>query len=287
MGLQGKTVNVIADLHTHTNASDGILRPDELVSRAKLQGVDLLAITDHDTVAGLKDAKAAADAVDLAFVGGIEVSCQWRGKGIHIVGLGIDAENPELLAAVASQAQVRQRRAIVIADRLEKVGLAGALEGAKAIAGDAEIGRPHFARFMVDQGFSRTVDQAFKRYLGNGKIGDVKQEWPEIPPMVAAIQAAGGRAVLAHPDKYKLTRSKLRECLTDFKACGGNAMEVVSGQQTPNITRDMAQLCQRFELLASCGSDFHHPNAGWQELGRFDKLPPELTPVWHDWLLAA
>lgn len=277
---------MIADLHTHTTASDGILRPDELVSRAKLHGVDLLAITDHDTLAGLPLAQEVAIANDIQLITGIELSCLWQGRGIHIVGLNVDLTNETLLEGVAQQAAVREKRARIISERLEKAGIANAYDGAKAIAGEGEIGRPHFAQYLVKAGAVRSVEQAFKRYLGAGKPGDVKQDWPEIGQAVAWIHAAGGRAVVAHPVKYKLTRTKLRELLTDFKACGGDALEVISGLQTPNITRDMSLMCQQFGLLASCGSDFHSPNAGWQALGGFGKLAPELTPVWHDWLAA-
>lgn len=277
---------MIADLHTHTTASDGILRPDELVSRAKLHGVDLLAITDHDTLAGLPLAQEVAIANDIRLITGIELSCLWQGRGIHIVGLNVDLNNEKLLAGVEQQGVVREKRAHIIAERLEKAGISGSYEGAKAIAGEGEIGRPHFAQYLVQTGAVRSAEQAFKRYLGAGKAGDVKQDWPEISQAVAWIQAAGGRAVVAHPVKYKLTRTKLRELLTDFKACGGDALEVISGLQTPNITRDMGLLCRQFDLLASCGSDFHSPNAGWQALGGFGKLAPELTPVWHDWLAA-
>ena len=277
---------MIADLHTHTTASDGILRPDELVSRAKLHGVDLLAITDHDTLAGLPLAQEVAIANDIRLITGIELSCLWQGRGIHIVGLNVDLKNEKLLAGVEQQGIVREKRAKIIAERLDKAGIKGSYEGAKAIAGEGEIGRPHFAQYLVQTGAVRSAEQAFKRYLGAGKAGDVKQDWPEISQAVAWIHAAGGRAVVAHPVKYKLTRTKLRELLTDFKACGGDAIEVISGLQTPNITRDMGLLCQQFELLASCGSDFHSPNAGWQALGGFGKLAPELKPVWHDWLAA-
>ncbi|MDZ7923754.1 MAG: PHP domain-containing protein [Marinagarivorans sp.] len=276
---------MIADLHTHTNASDGILRPDELVSRAKLHGVELLAITDHDTVAGLAEAKAAAEQEKLQLVTGVELSCQWQARGIHIVGLNLNVDCEQLQARLVAQAEVREARALIIAERLAKEGFANTYEGAKALAGNAEIGRPHFAKYMVDMGYVGSVEQAFKRYLGAGKIGDVKQSWPEVVDAVAWINEAGGRAVIAHPDKYKLTRTKLRELLTDFKAAGGSAVEVISGLQTPNITRDMADLCRRFKLLASCGSDFHQPNLGWQNLGGFGQLPEGLTPVWHDWAL--
>jgi predicted metal-dependent phosphoesterase TrpH len=277
---------VIADLHSHTTASDGILRPNELVSRAKLHGVDLLAITDHDTLAGLPEAIEAAKNCGLRLVAGIEISCLWQGRGVHIVGLNVDTSNSDLLAGVAEQATVRKSRARLIAERLEKIGCVGVYDGAKAIAGEAEIGRPHIAKYLVEHGFVTSVDQAFSRYLGAGKLGDVKQNWPQISQAIQWIHAAGGRAVVAHPVKYKLTLTKLRQLLTDFKACGGDALEVISGIQTPNITRDLGSLCQQFELLASCGSDFHYPNAGWQELGSFGKLAPELNPVWHDWLCA-
>ncbi|HEY7772284.1 MAG TPA: PHP domain-containing protein [Marinagarivorans sp.] len=278
---------MIADLHTHTTASDGILRPDELVSRAKLHGVDLLAITDHDTLAGLPLAQEVANASDITLVAGIELSCLWQGRGIHIVGLNVDVACPTLNAGVVQQGAVREKRARIIAERLEKAGITGAYEGAKAIAGEAELGRPHFAQFLLATGAVRSAEQAFKRYLGAGKLGDVKQDWPSIEQAVAWVHAAGGRAVVAHPVKYKLTRTKLRELLADFKACGGDALEVISGLQTPNITRDMGLLCRQFELLASCGSDFHSPNFGWQALGGFGKLASELTPVWHDWRIAS
>ena len=270
---------MIADLHTHTTASDGILRPDELVSRAKLHGVDLLAITDHDTLAGLPLAQEVAIANDIQLITGIELSCLWQGRGIHIVGLNVDLTNTTLLEGVAQQAAVREKRARIISERLEKAGIANAYDGAKAIAGEGEIGRPHFAQYLVKAGAVRSVEQAFKRYLGAGKPGDVKQDWPEIGQAVAWIHAAGGRAVVAHPVKYKLTRTKLRDLLTDFKACGGDALEVISGLQTPNITRDMSLMYEQFGLLASCGSDFHSPNAGWQALGGFGKLAPELTQI--------
>lgn len=274
---------MIADLHTHSTASDGILRPSELVSRAKLHGVDLLAVTDHDTLAGFAEAKAAASAEGIHLVSGLELSTLWHGRSIHIVGLNVDVTCASLNEAIASQAAVRQKRALVIAERLEKAGFKGALEGAKAKAGDAEIGRPHFGQFLVDAGHVKSMDQAFKRYLGAGKIGDVKQDWPEVSQAVSWIKEAGGRAVIAHPVKYKLTRTKLRELISDFKSYGGDAIEVISGLQTPNITRDLTLLCQQFGMMASCGSDFHTPSAGWQALGSFGKLAPELTPVWHDW----
>ena len=274
---------MIADLHTHSNASDGILRPEELVSRAKSQGVSLLALTDHDTTAGIDAAKREAIAAGMGFIAGVEISTLWNGIGIHIVGLNIDTAEPTLANALSSQQNIRDERAKEIAARLAKLGVSGSYEGAKQIAGNAEIGRPHFAQHLLNEGVVTSIEQAFKKYLGAGKPGDVKQLWPDVREATAWIRAAGGKAVIAHPDKYKMTRTKLRALIEDFKNHGGQAIEVISGLQTPNITRDMTGLCERFALEASCGSDFHQPNAHWQELGSFGKLAPHLTPVWHDW----
>lgn len=274
---------MIADLHTHSNASDGILRPEELVSRAKSKGVSLLALTDHDTTAGIDEARREASAQGLGFIAGVEVSTQWAGMGIHIVGLNVEPNEKTLQAALAAQQQTRDQRAQEISQRLARLGFSGCYDGAKRIAGTAEIGRPHFAQHLVNEGVVANTEQAFKKYLGAGKAGDVKQHWPEVGEAVSWIRAAGGKAVIAHPDKYKMTRTKLRLLVEHFKDQGGAAIEVISGLQTPNITRDMAGLCERFELEASCGSDFHQPNAHWQELGSFGTLAPHLMPVWHDW----
>ncbi len=273
----------VVDLHCHSDRSDGILSPEALVSRAKARDVSVLALTDHDTIAGLAAAKAQAALEGMTLLNGIEFSCQWQGRGIHIVGLNFDDGDQDLLALIARQHQRRMERSAMIAEKLERAGFDNALARAKTQAGEASLGRPHFAHAMVEAGFVRSVDQAFKRYLGSGKPGDVKQVWPEFEEVVPVVRAAGGAAVVAHPLKYKMTRTKLRAMLDDFRDCGGNAMEVVSGAQRPEQTREMAQLAGRFALLSSCGSDFHMPGTQWGELGKFPALPETVTPVWSLW----
>jgi len=273
---------LIYDLHCHSTCSDGILSPSELVSRAKSKGVDVLALTDHDSIAGLAEARVAAQACGLDLINGIEFSCQWGSRGVHVVGLGLNVDSPELLAVIEGQAQRRAERNEVIAKKLAKAGFPGALEGVKKLATEAAIGRPHFAQFLVDQGHVKSSNQAFKKYLGAGKIGDVKNIWPDLDEVIDWIHAGGGQAVLAHPNKYKLTRTKLRALCADFAEYGGVAIEVVSGKQAPGVAEDMVRIASEFGLLASCGSDFHQPDP-WQELGSSSRLPPGSDPVWKDW----
>ena len=272
-----------ADLHCHSLASDGALTPAEVVARAHANGVQMLALTDHDTLRGLSQAESEAASLNLELVSGIELSSQWSGVGIHIVGLAVDTKNAQLLHAVGKQEVARETRAREIGRRLGKKGFEAAYEGAKRIAGESQIGRPHFARFLVEQGYVLDQETAFNKYLGAGKIGDVKSQWPSINEIVSWIHTAGGYAVLAHPDKYKLTRMKLRRLLTDFKAAGGDALEVVSGQQNRDITSYYTRLCEEFEFYASCGSDFHHPSNAWCDLGKFQDLPKTCKPVWELW----
>ncbi len=275
--------SAVYDLHCHSNASDGILRPDELVSRAKAQQVDVLALTDHDTLDGYRAAKQVGDDIGVRLICGIEISSQWGKQGIHIVGLNLNPESPDLAVALAQQQQQRRDRAVEIAARLEKHGMPGTLEGARQYAGDAALGRPHFARYLVEKEYVASTNAAFKKFLGAGKIGDVKQCWPDFEQAISWIRAAGGIAVLAHPAKYKMTRSKLHAMVGDFCDAGGMAIEVISGYQAPQETDTLARVASRFKLLASCGSDFHAPNQPWQELGGFGKLPPVCDPVWSAW----
>lgn len=273
------------DLHTHSHMSDGILSPEDLVSSAKLAGVTCLALTDHDTVSGIASAKVAAQALDMRLISGIEVSCTWRGRGIHILGLDIDETNSVLLEFIRAQRQARDARAVTISERLEKVGISGALAAAQKLAGGGTegkgtVGRPHFAQFLVDQGHVSSMNAAFKQYLGNGKLGDVKSVWPTIARAVEVISAAGGLAVVAHPLKYKLTRTKVCELLSDFTEWGGHGVEVISGKQTDQETRDLSRMATRFKLLSSCGSDFHAPGQPWQALGSCGDLPEKGKPIW-------
>ncbi len=273
---------MLYDLHTHSHCSDGKLSPEELVALAKMNKVDVLALTDHDTVAGVSAAKAAAGD-DLTIIPGIEVSSLWAGRSIHIVGLQIDIDSPDLQQAVAQQSDLRLERAKTIALRLEKVGIKNAWEGAQTYAKGAAIGRPHFAQHIISEGYATNFAQAFKRYLGAGKVGDVKSQWPSINSVIEWINAAGGIAILAHPDKYGLTRTKLYSLLEEFSAAGGKAIEVVSGHQTLAVTQKLHRAAIDFSLLASCGSDFHSPDNRWQSPGIMSPLPKKCQAVWDFW----
>lgn len=251
------------------------------MSRAKEAGVTTLALTDHDTIAGLASARQAADALGMTLIDGIEFSSRWGKGGVHIVGLGIDVNSPVLHQVIAEQQQARRERAAAIAARLEKLGITGALAGAQALAGDAEVGRPHIAQYLVNQGVVSSIDAAFKKYLGAGKPADVKHQWPHMDEVVGWIHATGGLAVLAHPCKYKLTRTKMCAMIGDFAEAGGDAMEVISGYQDAGVTADLARIAKANGLAASCGSDFHMPDQPWQALGNFGPLPDNCRPVWQ------
>lgn len=270
---------MVFDLHSHTTLSDGALRPNELISRAVEHGVNVLSITDHDTIDAYRDIPLDHD--QLKLVPGIELSTQWGSTGIHILGLNIDLESDAIITAARTQSDARLRRAMRIAERLEKKGIKGTFEGARKLSGGSYIGRPHFARHLVNIGKSDSINAAFKKYMGDGKAGDVRQHWAELPQIVQWIRDANGIAVLAHPLKYKLTRTRLKRLLDDFIEAGGQGMEVVSGRQLPDQTRDMARLCEQRDLLASCGSDFHMPGKYWADIGSVAPLPRNVTPVWE------
>ena len=275
---------MIYDLHTHSNKSDGILSPCALVSRAKCNNVDILALTDHDTTSGVAAAQAAAHACGLRLITGIEFSTLWQGRGVHIVGLNMAIDNPDFVSVVNGQSLIRKQRAQIIAAKLDAhLGLENSLEAVERIADGAVIGRPHFARLLLEKGLVSKVSQAFSKYLGTGKLGDVKHAWPQLAAIVASIQHAGGVAVLAHPAKYALTRSKLCALVSDFAEAGGQAIEVISGRQESAKTADLAKIANNFGLYASCGSDFHVPGQSWQELGQFSCLPNTVKPVWTLW----
>ena len=270
------------DLHCHTTASDGTLTPGQLLNVAVANGVETLAITDHDTIAAYADPGIAASK-DLRLIPGIELSTQWRSIGIHVVGLNIDLRNAMLLNGIRRQQAAREERAAEIARRLGKHGVPDALDGARRIARGGQIGRPDFAQHLVDIGTVDTVAGAFKKFLGPGKPGDVKRFWPPMQQVIDWITDAGGIAVLAHPAKYKLTNTKLTALATEFRAAGGHALEVASGPQNPDVTDRLARLCNALELHASCGSDFHGPHQPWTDLGKFPPLPLACRPVWELW----
>ena len=269
------------DLHCHSTASDGALSPEAVVERAVDHGVTHLALTDHDTLAGLSAAGQAASRSGLKLVPGTELSCLWRSHTIHVVGLDFDPTSGPFQAAMDRQNENRWKRARAITDRLSKTGVEDLLNKAVSAADGDVPGRPHFAKVLVKEGVVKDINQAFKRHLGQGKPGDVKAFWPPLEEIVEWIVAAGGIAVLAHPRKYKLTATKLRELTADFKRAGGRAIEVSTSGQSSGDLGFLAELCRREGLLASQGSDFHFPGAPWCELGRIAKMPDGLDPVWH------
>lgn len=270
------------DLHSHSIASDGTLTPVALVQRAVAQGVTHLALTDHDTLAGLHEAKAAAQDCELQLVAGIELSAQWKGRAIHIVGLLLDIDCSELNTGIAKQQEFRAWRGLEIARRLEKkAGISNAYEGALSFVHGDLLSRSHYARFLVEQGYARDFSKAIKKYLLKGKPGHVQGDWAPLADVVSWIRAAGGIAVIAHPARYNMTASKLRGLIADFIEAGGEAIEVVSGSHTPSDVKNMLGHALRFDLLASAGSDFHGPENRWIELGRLADMPESCTAVWQ------
>ena len=277
------------DLHMHSTASDGALSPEALMALCASRGLTHVALTDHDSVAGVERAVAAGRQEGIRVLPGTELSCQWRGINIHVVGLLPSGVSDALAAGLTAQAEARRRRAEQIAERLEKVGLAQALERAREQAGsDRPLGRPDFARALVSAGLVPDMATAFRRHLGSGKAGDIKAHWPTLASVVAWLLETGGVAALAHPLRYGLTRRKRGQLLEDFQAAGGQAAELVSGFQNPDVTRDLARQLAERGLHASLGSDFHFPG-GHLAPGSMTTVPRSaVAPVWtHPRLQAA
>lgn len=274
----------IYDLHSHTTASDGLLTPEQLVHRAVEMGIHTLAITDHDTTAGLPAAhqEIARAGLALRLIDGVEISTLWENHEIHIVGLGIDIAHPAMIAFLEEQARRRTQRAERIAERLEKARIPGALEGARRLADGGVVTRGHFARFLIEDGRANNMADVFKHYLARGKTGYVPPQWCTIEQAIDVIHHSGGQAVVAHPGRYQLSAKWLKRLLSAFAQAGGDAMEVAQCQQAPNERNQLASYAVQFGLLASQGSDFHQP-CPWIELGRRLWLPEGLMPVWHRW----
>ncbi len=271
------------DLHSHSTLSDGTLSPDALVRRAHAQGVDVLALTDHDVTDGLAEAAATAAEVGLQLIPGVEISVTWSGVTFHIVGLNIDPTHVSLQTGLAKLRTIRTERGKEIARKLEKHGIEGALAGAQAFAGGPILSRTHFARFLVDAGHAKDMRKVFKKFLVHNRPGYVSGEWATLEEAVGWICDAGGQAVIAHPARYRISATRLRQFIEAFKGCGGTSIEVVSGSHSAGEVAGMAQYAKRYELLASCGSDYHGPEQSWQELGRPMELPAGCVPVWRDW----
>lgn len=299
------TIN--ADLHCHTTASDGTLGPLELFQRAQQQGVDVLAITDHDSVEAHYFLQQhflqhpLSDGPKL--ITGVELSTTWSGVEIHIVGLNFPLNHPDLARIIGHQTEARKQRSLHIAKKLVKqlqltitadelftevthIALSrqhSTSDGFALTESTVQTGRPHFAQWLINHNYVRDANDAFNRYLSDKKLGNLRAFWPPMSRAIAWLRALDGKAVLAHPGKYKMTRTKLRALITDFKLAGGHALEVVGGVNVPGQKEVFAELCREFELQGSRGSDFHSPDYKWVELGRLTPLPESTAPVWTNW----
>lgn len=269
------------DLHCHSSFSDGALTPSEVILRAKEQGVTTLALTDHDTVAGLAEAQQAAEQQALDFIPGIELSCLWSNKTFHVLGLNIDPSNAEILTGTQQLQEIRLERAKKIADKLAKNKIPDAFAAVQVAAGVGMITRPHFANFLLENNHVSSIQNAFDRYLGQGKSAFVNTQWVEMENAIHWINSAGGVAVVAHPMRYKLTASWMRRFLSAFKEMGGQGIEVITARSNPDEIRRTIHFAQQFELYGSVGSDFHTPKNQWVELGRLASLPINIKPVWE------
>lgn len=269
------------DLHAHSNFSDGTLAPQDMVARAQQCGVDVIALTDHDSVDGIDAARGAARALNISFVPGVEISATWGKHHVHIVGLCVDWQHAALLAGLAKLQNTRDERAMQMAAKLEKYGVPDALEGARKHASNGLITRRHFALHMVDLGIAPTLPKVFERFLRPGKPGYVATTWAPLEAAVGWINAAGGVAVVAHPHRYDMSATTRRRLAQEFLDCGGAGLEVSCGGCGEDVLQSSAALARRFGLLASTGSDFHDPASNWTDLGRFHALPPNVEPIWN------
>ncbi len=269
------------DLHCHSTASDGSLSPTEVIKRAQQQGVTSIALTDHDTINGQAEATKAALANNINFIPGIEISTTWENKCFHIVGLNIDPKNQILVSNISHLQQLRTERAKKIALKLEKRRVPNAYKAVVKMANGGMITRAHFANFLLENNYVSSQQQAFDRYLGNGKTAFVTTIWADLYDVVAWVNQAGGVAVIAHPLRYKLTASWMRRFLTAFKEAGGQGIEVVTGRSSAEEIRRSLAYAKQYQLSASIGSDFHTPANQWVELGRLAALPENILPIWE------
>ena len=271
-----------ADLHCHSTTSDGTLTPEELAARAAANGVDLWALTDHDEVGGQQRAIDAAQAHGIRYLTGVEISVTFADATVHIVGLGFDHTDPRMAEGLADTRDGRGPRAVEMGEQLAKVGIHGAYEGALKYVGNPKlISRTHFARFLVDSGVCRDTPEVFRKYLTEGKPGYVPHRWAALGDAVRWITQAGGVAVIAHPARYKFTANEEYALFSEFKAHGGQGVEVVTGSHTAAEYVTYADMAREFGLAASRGSDFHGPEESYTDLGKLPFLPDTLTPVWE------
>ncbi len=271
------------DLHCHSTISDGLYSPEELVAYAHEQGVKVLALTDHDDMSGLSRARKAAEQHGMQFINGVEISVTWKRRTLHIVGLKVNPDYVPLKTALDAVKQERLDRAKLMAEGLDKFGIEGSFEGARRIAGNSIITRSHFARFLVEAGYVKDVKTVFKKFLVKGKPGFVEHEWMTLKEAVTLIKDSGGVAVIAHPGRYDLGRTNMPLLMHQFRMCGGEAIEVVTGSHTPPQYTQFAEIAHQFSLKSSLGSDFHGPGMSYMAMGRIAELPANCIPVWQDW----
>ncbi|CAM3453400.1 3',5'-nucleoside bisphosphate phosphatase [Polaromonas hydrogenivorans] len=278
-----KPQNILnADLHCHSVVSDGTLTPEALAERAKNNGVELWALTDHDEIGGQHRAAAAAKAQGMAYLTGTEISVTFAGETVHIVGLGFDPDDAALKQGLHNTRNGREQRAMEMSDSLAKVGIHGAFEGALKFVGNPElISRTHFARFLVESGVCKETNEVFRKYLTEGKPGYVPHRWATLKDAVTWITQAQGIAVIAHPGRYNFSANEEYALFTEFKAHGGRGVEVVTGSHTKQEFVKYAETAKEFGLAASRGSDFHSPDESHTDLGALPFLPGDLTPVWE------
>lgn len=271
-----------ADLHCHSTVSDGLLSPSDLVQRAKDNGVELLALTDHDELGGLAEARSTAEEIGLRFVDGVEISISWGDdQTVHIVGLGIDSANAALVGGLEKVRSGRDARAGRMAAELDKVGIHGAYEGAlRHVGNPALISRSHFARYIAEQGHAKDVKSVFDHWLAKGKPGYVEHSWATLDDALNWINGAGGIAVVAHPGRYRLSKAERHQLFATFKELGGRGIEVLSGSNKDEEVREYSRIAREFGFLASRASDFHGPGESWIDLGKLPDLPEDLIPVW-------
>ena len=278
-----KPATISADLHCHSTASDGTLPPAKVVTRAAANGVDMLALTDHDTTAGLDEAYLSAQENNIRLIAGIELSVTWQGKLLHIVGLDIDPEYRPLRQGIRMLKEMREERAQEMGKRLARAGYSNAYENARRLAGNGNVTRTHFARHLIEVGAAKDFTDVFKRFLVRGKPGYYRVDWAPMEDAINWITDSGGVAVVAHPMRYKLTASWLNRVIAGFREAGGKGIEVVCGHNSADDNARSAMFARKHGLLASQGSDFHEPGK-WVELGKLAKLPDGIEPVWQQWL---
>ncbi|MFY7697748.1 MAG: PHP domain-containing protein [Legionella sp.] len=273
------------DLHCHSFYSDGELSPSELLVKASAAGLKLFALTDHDTISGLAELQQAAQLCDITIINGVELSVRWKKNDIHIIGLNISVCHEGLAQLLDQQTQNRVIRARLIGERFATVGIAKAYEKASLIAGHERVGRVHYAQLLIQEGYVADMKSAFKRYLGRGRPAYIPTPWVDMEEAVIQIVSAGGDAVIAHPFKYSLTRSKLIDLIKAFKNAGGRGIEIISGMMTNQEISELVRLSTSFDLLASTGSDFHGDGVSRVRLGQQQSLPPNCKPIWHQWTI--